>query len=46
MGIEEIDGCVPDQRRTRLVSVDGLAFSTKTKPFWVIKYLNIYPTNK
>ena len=27
-------------------SADGLAFPTKTKTFWVIKYLNIYPTNK
>ena len=29
-----------------LVSVDGLAFLTKMKTFWVIKYLNIYSTNK
>ena len=33
-----------------LVSVDslgnGLAFSNKMKTFWVIKYLNIYSTNK
>ena len=27
-------------------SPDGLAFPTKMKTFWVIKYLNIYSTNK
>ena len=27
-------------------SPDGLAFLTKTKAFWVIKYLIIYSTNK
>ena len=27
-------------------SMDGLAFPTKMKTFWVIKYLNIYSTNK
>ena len=27
-------------------SADGPAFPTKTKTFCVIKYLNIYPTNK
>ena len=27
-------------------SMDGLAFPTKIKTFWVIKYLNIYSTNK
>ena len=27
-------------------SADGLASSTKMKTFWVIKYLNIYSTNK
>ena len=26
-------------------SANGLAFPTKAKTFWVIKYLNIYPTN-
>ena len=25
---------------------DGLAFPNKMKTFWVIKYLNIYSTNK
>ena len=25
---------------------DGLAFPTKMKTFWVIKYLNIYSTNR
>ena len=29
-----------------LVSVDGLAFLTKIKTFWVIKYLIICSTNK
>ena len=29
-----------------LVSVDGLAFLTKTKTFWVIKHPNTHPTNK
>ena len=29
-----------------LTSTDGLAFPTKMKTFWVIKYLNIYSTNK
>ena len=27
-------------------SMDGLASPTKMKTFWVIKYLNIYSTNK
>ena len=27
-------------------SADGLAFSTKMKTFWVIKYLNVHSTNK
>ena len=27
-------------------SADGLASPTKIKTFWVIKYLNIYSTNK
>ena len=27
-------------------SADGLASPTKMKTFWVIKYLNIYSTNK
>ena len=27
-------------------SADGLASLTKMKAFWVIKYLNIYSTNK
>ena len=29
-----------------LASTDGLASPTKMKTFWVIKYLNIYSTNK
>ena len=29
-----------------LTSTDGLASPTKMKTFWVIKYLNIYSTNK
>ena len=29
-----------------LTSTDGLASLTKMKTFWVIKYLNIYSTNK
>ena len=27
-------------------SMDGLAYPTKMKTFWIIKYLNIYSTNK
>ena len=27
-------------------TADGLAFPTKMKPFWVIKYLNILLTNE
>ena len=29
-----------------LTSTDGLASPTKMKTFWVIKYLNVYSTNK
>ena len=32
--------------RGQMRIADGLAFPTKMKTFWVIKYLNIYSTNK